>query len=172
MTSPSPEHIATPWRSPALVAWCRLLLDSYRRVTGEDLLVREGTPEAQAEACYLAPFALLSHGNEADPILNYGNRTAQTLWEMKWDDLTRTPSRLTAEAVHREERARFLEEVTRRGCVRDYRGIRISRTGRRFLVEGATVWMVQDGAGRILGQAATFTRWSPLEPVSGAATVS
>ena len=34
-------------------------------------------------------------------MLNYGNRAALTLWEMSWEELTRTPSRLTAEPVAR-----------------------------------------------------------------------
>ena len=52
---------------------------------------------------------------EADPVLNYGNRAALALWEMSWEELTRTPSRLTAEAPNREERAKLLEAVTQRG---------------------------------------------------------
>jgi len=29
-----------------------------------------------------APFVLISHGTEDDPILNYGNRVALWLWQM------------------------------------------------------------------------------------------
>jgi hypothetical protein len=79
-----------------------------------------------------APFVVVSHGTEADPVLNYGNAAALALWEMSWEELTRTPSRLTAEAPNREERAKLLEAVTRRGFIDDYSGVRISKTGRRF----------------------------------------
>ena len=72
---------------------------------------------------------LVSHGTEADPVLNYGNDAAQALWEMSWAELTRTPSRLTAEAPNREERARLLEAVTRQGFIDDYSGVRILKTG-------------------------------------------
>ena len=75
---------------------------------------------------------LVSHGMETDPVLNYGHRAAQTLWEMTWAELTRTPSRLTAEAPNREERARLLATVTAQGYIDNYSGIRISKTGRRF----------------------------------------
>ena len=51
-----------------------------------------------------------------------------------------TPSRLTAEAPNREERARLLAAVTTRGFIDDYSGIRISNTGRRFRIAQATVW--------------------------------
>ena len=72
---------------------------------------------ARAEAAVHAgrhaeqPFVLVAHGTEADPVLNYGNATALALWEMSWEELTRTPSRLTAEAPNREERARLLATV-------------------------------------------------------------
>ena len=42
-------------------------------------------------------------------------------------------------------------------------GVRISRTGRRFLVEQAVVWNVLDGHGTRRGQAATFSRWTALD---------
>ena len=105
---------------------------------------------------------VVSHLDSDDPILNYGNRQALDLWEMTWEEFTATPSRLTAEPVNRDERARMLRQVTARGFVDDYRGVRISRTGRRFLVERATVWNVVDGDGNRRGQAAAFSRWTPL----------
>ena len=76
--------------------------------------------------------------------------------------LVGTPSRLTAEPVHRDERARLLERTTRQGFVDDYAGVRISRSGKRFRIEQAIVWNVLDGEGRIHGQAATFDRWTRL----------
>ena len=83
--------------------------------------------------------------------------------EMTWAEFTATPSRLTAEPVNREERARTLHRVAAHGFVADYQGVRISRTGRRFLVEQATVWNVLDGHGTKQGQAAAFSRWTRLD---------
>jgi len=48
----------------------------------------------------------------------------------------------------------------KQGYYSGYRGIRISSTGKRFLVEDATVWNVVDGQGIRVGQAATFARWT------------
>jgi hypothetical protein len=70
------------------------------------------------------------------------------------------PSRLTAEAPEREERARLLERTARDGFVDDYRGVRITSTGRRFLIERAIVWNLTDAEGRRVGQAATFGEWT------------
>ena len=119
-------------------------------------------PAELARAVFEAPFVVVSHGTEADPVLNYGNRTALTLWEMPWEELTRTPSRLTAEAPGREGRARLLEAVTRRGFIDDYSGVRISKTGRRFRISRATVWNLLTEDDRPCGQAAMFDRWAFL----------
>ena len=103
-----------------------------------------------------------SHTKAEDPILNYGNRQALDLWEGTWDEFTTTPSRLNAEPVNQAERSRMLDQVATHGFIADYQGIRISRTGRRFLVQQATVWNILDNHGTIQGQAATFSRWEPL----------
>ena len=105
---------------------------------------------------------LVSHGTEADPVLNYGNAAALALWEMSWAELTRTPSRLTAEAPNRAERARLLAAVTARGFIDDYSGIRISKTGRRFIISQATVWNLLTEQGKPYGQAAMFGAWEFL----------
>ena len=148
------------WLQPALVEWSRLLLDSFRHWTGRDLIERGGTEVEQAKALFNAPFVVVSHGTETDPILNYGNRVALDLWEMDWDEFSRTPSRLTAEPVDRAERERMLAQAAVRGFFTDYRGVRISRSGRRFFVEDAIVWNVIDPEGMPRGQAATFARWT------------
>lgn len=152
-----------PWRSANLVEHAQRLLDSYRRRVGRELIDRAGTAAEQARRLFEAPFVVLSHGTEADPILNYGNRVAMELWETDFETLRATPSRLTAEPVHRDERARLLERVTRDGYIDDYTGVRVSTTGKRFFIERATVWNVVDEAGRRVGQAATFAAWRHLQ---------
>jgi len=147
---------------PLLIEHVLNLLDSYRYWTGMDLISQEGSPEQRVKALFKAKFAVLSHGTQEDPILNYGNQTALELWEMTWDEFTSIPSRLTAEPVNREERARFLAQVTHNGFIDTYRGVRISRSGRRFLIEQATVWNILDANGRSAGQAATFSHWTYL----------
>src|SRR5580658_8370686 len=113
-----------------VVAHTLSLARSFRRWTGRELFPGNFSAPELAEGIFRAPFVLVSHGTQADPILNYGNRTALALWEMSWDEFTRTPSRLTAEVPNREERARLLEAVTTKGFIDDYAGVRISRSGR------------------------------------------
>jgi len=130
--------------------------------TGRELVSGVSDPLELAQKVFEAPFVLVSHDTEPDPVLNYGNRTAQVLWEMPWAELTRTPSRLTAEAPNREERARLLAAVAQRGFIDDYSGVRISKTGRRFRITRATVWNLLTPDGRPCGQAAMFDRWEYL----------
>lgn len=148
--------------APVSADHARLLLDSFARLLGRELVSREGSAADQAERLFRAPFVVVSHGTEADPVLNYGNAAALALWEMPWDEFTRTPSRLTAEPVHRDERARLLARTRAHGFVDDYSGIRISKSGRRFRIEQAIVWNLTDEAGGHRGQAATFDRWNDI----------
>ena len=138
-----------------------LILQSYRHWLGRDLL--PDVPDADAvNALREAPFVVVSHDATVDPVLNYGNHAALSLWEMDWDHLIRTPSRLTAEPVARGERARLLAEVTLNGCIASYSGVRISRSGRRFRIVEATVWNLLNDSERPAGQAAMFDRWEFL----------
>jgi hypothetical protein len=58
----------------------------------------------------------------------------------------------------------MLLRAARDGYIDHYRGVRISRSGRRFLVEAALVWNVIDLNGVKQGQAASFATWVRLTP--------
>lgn len=133
--------------------------DSYRRWTGKALIE---TVRPLAEALDEADFALLSHDGQHDPVFNYGNRLALELFAMDAVQLCRTPSRLSAEPVNREERDRLLARVHQHGFIDDYAGVRVAADGRRFRIEQATVWSVVDAEGQHVGQAAMFAHWQPL----------
>ena len=104
----------------------------------------------------------MSHNTEADPIFNYGNRVALNLFEMEWDVSTKLPSRLSAEPQIREERENLLTRVRRYGFIEDYKGVRVSSSGKRFLVEDSIVWNMIDENGTYCGQAAVLYKWSSL----------
>jgi hypothetical protein len=148
------------WNELRLAEWSQWLLDSYRHWIGSELIQRAGDAKQQARTLFEAPFVVVSHSVELDPILNYGNQTALDLWELSWDQFIKTPSRFTAEPNDRSERERLLRQVKTNGCFDGYRGVRISSTGKRFLVEEAVVWTVIDSTRQPIGQAATFSRWS------------
>lgn len=149
-------------QSETLIAHVQILARSFKHFTGRDLLPENLPATELAKYLFTAPFVIVSHGTEADPVLNYGNAAALALWEMTWDEFTRTPSRLTAEVPNREERARLLAAVTQSGFIDDYAGIRISKTGRRFRISHATVWNLLQPDGKYCGQAAMFRDWEFL----------
>ncbi|MFD0717235.1 MEKHLA domain-containing protein [Paenibacillus sp. GCM10027626] len=138
-----------------------IILNSYERLLGRPLIELEEGADA-AEALFESPVVLLSHGTEADPVLNYGNRAALGLWETDWETFTSMPSRLTAEPMLREEREQFLRAVSERGYIDTYQGIRISCQGTRFQIQDALVFNLTDEDGRYYGQAAAFAYFSPV----------
>ena len=152
-------NVAEPWSDLAVIRWSQLLCNSFQHWLGRELIERTGGAEQQARALYYAPFVVVSHGMEADPILNYGNKIALDVWDLDWERFTRTPSRLTAEPVNQAERARMLARAQEKGFIDDYKGVRITGTGKRFLVQQAIVWNVVGSEGEQIGQAATFSKW-------------
>lgn len=142
-----------------LVHHVDLLLKSYREWTGKKLINFDGSLEEKAREIFYAPFAVVSHGTQDDPVFNYGNDIALKLFEMSWDEFTKLPSRKSAEPMNREERTVLLERVAKNGFIDDYCGVRISATGKRFEIKNATVWNVVDKDGIYRGQAATFDEW-------------
>lgn len=128
-----------------------LIASSYKRLTGKVLV-----EPYSFDAMWNAPFAVVAHGTEEDPVFFYGNKLALTLFEMDQDEFVRLPSRLSAEPVGQAARVALLEKVTKQGYIDGYTGMRINKSGRLFRIKDATVWNLVDEAGRYFGQAATF----------------
>jgi hypothetical protein len=85
----------------------QLLLDSFAWLLGRELIPRTGSAAEQAERLFQAPFVVVSHGTQADPILNYGNAAALALWEMTAEELRRTGESAT------EKRAYSISQILR-----------------------------------------------------------
>ncbi|MDE3059984.1 MAG: MEKHLA domain-containing protein [Pseudomonadota bacterium] len=133
------------------------MLASFRRWTGKDLVA-----PASPEALYYAPFVVVSHGTEADPVFRYANLAAQRLWETPWEKFITLPSRLSAEPDARPERQALLERAARDGYADHYSGVRVTASGRRFAISNCLLWNVLGETGDKIGQAATFSRWEWL----------
>ncbi|MCP4181280.1 MAG: MEKHLA domain-containing protein [bacterium] len=139
-----------------LVLHVNILRYSFKYFTGTHFGNSELSDIDYAKELYHAPFAVLSHNTETDPIFNYANLTAQKLFEFPWKEITKLPSRLSAESVNQADRNKLLTKVTENGFICNYSGIRISKTDRRFKIKNGTVWNLIDNEGRHYGQAATF----------------
>jgi hypothetical protein len=151
------------WTQPPVIAQSAVILRSFERIVGRTLIATSGDDAANARALFEAPFAVLAHGTEADPIFSYGNATALRLWDMSFDAFTRMPSRMSAEPMLREERQLLLERAARQGFIDDYAGVRISSAGARFRIEDVILWSLIDEAGVTQGQAAYVPRWTLIQ---------
>jgi hypothetical protein len=146
-----------PWQQEAVIRHSQRLLYSFQHWTGRSLLDTSGSLAEIAQQLFEAPFVLVSHGMELDPIFNYGNQRALELWELDWEQFTQMPSRKTAEQVVQEERDRLLAETTTNGFS-NFSGVRISSTGRRFQIEDGIIWNVLDEQNQRCGQAAVYSK--------------
>ena len=139
-----------------------LILSSFYDVLGKHLIDAKLSKEERYQALFQAPFCVVSHNTNEDPIFNYGNQKALDLFEFDWESFTKLPSRHSAEAQTQEERNRLLTKVTENGFIDDYQGVRISSSGKRFFVKNAIVWNLFDKNGIYQGQAAVLYEWSML----------
>jgi MEKHLA domain len=151
-----------PWQRQSIIIHTQRVLHSYQHWTGQSLFDTSFAPEELAQLVFEAPFVLVSHGTEADPIFNYGNRTALKLWELSWEEFIATPSRKTAPEVIQIERNNLLEEAATKGFVSNISGIRISSTGKRFYIENCLLWNLLDENNQKCGQAAVYAQWKYL----------
>lgn len=141
----------------------QLINNSFQNLLGYPLInaVAENSYNL-AECLFKAPFVLLSHNTDADPLFNYANAKGLELFELNWQELIKLPSRLSAEPVNQAERDRLLALVSANGFINNYQGVRISKTGKRFLIRNAIVWNLTDATGIYRGQAACFSDWEFL----------
>jgi hypothetical protein len=137
-------------------AFFDLLTGSYARLVGTPLV----QPDQDANWLYRkAPFVVLAHNTDPDPIFIYANKAAQACFEYSWEEFLTLPSRLSAEPLEQAERQTLLDKVTHDGFLAGYRGVRVAKSGRRFIIEDGIIWELIDRAGNRHGQAATFGSW-------------
>ena len=139
-----------------------LLLQSHQLAFSRPLISAAQPSHAKRLLCqnlFACGFPVLAHGTEQDPKLSYANAAALQLWDSRWDELIGLPSRLTAPDSERAERSSALGQAKRLEAVQNYQGIRISRKGRRFMINNARIWTLWDAEERVCGQAACFNDW-------------
>ena len=103
----------TSWEQNGWIEQSQIILDSYDKLLGKPLVDRNCSISGQAEQLFHAPFVVVCHGTQSDPLLSYANQLALELWKISIPVLLQTPSRMTAEPVHRDERAELLARTTR-----------------------------------------------------------
>ena len=150
------------WLSHDKQGLAELLLQSHQRAFSRPLIAAAQPGHAKRLLCqnlFACGFPVLAHGTEQDPKLSYANAAALQLWDSRWDELIGMPSRLTAPDSERAERSSALGQAKRLDAVQNYRGIRISRKGRRFMINKARIWTLWNAEEQVCGQAACFSDW-------------
>lgn len=147
-----------------IIAYSLLLMQSFERYAKQPLLANASDHSGElSKQLYHAPFVLVSHDTQDDPVFRYANQMAQELWRMDWQTITRMPSRLTARPDAQADRERLLCEARENGCVKNYSGVRVTSDGKLFFISETILWNVEDESGKRYGQAAMFTQWKWID---------
>jgi PAS domain-containing protein len=136
-----------------------LLTGSYARLVGAPLVP---TGKGAVWLYREAPFVVLAHNTEPDPIFIYANEAAQACFGYSWEEFMTLASRLSAEPADQAARQTLLDAVAKNGFMTGYGGVRVAKSGARFRIEHGIVWELIDLEGVRRGQAATFSSWQRL----------
>ncbi|WP_075591270.1 MEKHLA domain-containing protein [Labilibacter marinus] len=145
-----------------LKEYIHLITSSLKKLANIEIVDFSLSIEEQAKQVFNSDYVLLAHNGSNDPTFNYANQKALSLFEMTWDEFTNMPSKYSAESDERATREQFLAEVAEKGFSKNYSGIRISKTGKRFEIRNVILWNVYDSEGNRIGQAAMFDKYEYL----------
>ena len=137
------------------------LLQSHQWAFQRPLIAsaRQQPLRLSCQELFACGFPVLAHDGGPEPKLTYANAAALGLWDAPWDDLVGLPSRLTAPIAEQAERSLALNKAKSEDAIEGYSGIRISRKGRRFMIQNARIWTLWDEQQQACGQAASFSNW-------------
>ncbi|ASB50722.1 MEKHLA domain-containing protein [Alkalitalea saponilacus] len=139
-----------------------LITSSLRKLTNIEIVDFSLDLEQQAKQAFNSDYVLLAHNGTNEPVFNYANQAALSLFEMSWEEFTNMLSKYSAESDQREKREKLLADVAKNGYSKNYSGIRISKTGRRFEIRNAIIWNIYDSENNRIGQAAVFKEYDYL----------
>jgi len=139
-----------------------LITSSLKKLANIEIVDFSLSLEDQAKQAFNSNYVLLAHNGANEPIFNYANKTALKLFEMSWEEFTTMPSKYSAESDERGKREQFLADVAENGYSKNYSGIRISKSGRRFEIRNVILWNVYDSENNRIGQAAVFDEYNYL----------
>jgi hypothetical protein len=160
-------HYATPpGRVKDIDEWILLSSDSLKRFTGKSLLeVMDGVSTIR-NVHDNERYAVLSHGNQTDPVYNYFNKGAFLTFQWPESEIYSLPSRYSApDGFVRKDRQKMMQTVVEQNLVVIPIAIRQTKAGEFFQLSNVTLWNVYSDEGVRLGQTAVFDRTliAPLE---------
>jgi len=150
-----------PWLKADQQALVAKLLQSHQWAFQRPLIAsaRQQPLRLSCQELFACGFPVLAHDGGPEPKLTYANAAALGLWDAPWDELVGLPSRLTAPTAEQAERSLALNKAKSEDAIEGYSGIRISRKGRRFMIQNARIWTLWDEQQQAFGQAASFSNW-------------
>ncbi|WP_054633651.1 MEKHLA domain-containing protein [Pantoea stewartii] len=137
------------------IALLKRIDDRYRMLTGNGLYCPEHIADRYRWLHEDAPYSILAHNREADPVFVYANRCALDCFHYSLAEMLQLPSRLSAGPADRAERQRLLDSVRRNGIATDYSGPRVNKQGETFTIYEGEVWQSEEHEAD-WGQAALF----------------
>lgn len=153
------HRVIPPGRVEDIDEWVRLSSDSLKRLTGVSLLdVMDGVSTIH-NVHDNERYAVLSHGNQTDPIYNYFNKGAFLTFQWTESEIYNLPSRYSApDGSVRSDRAKMMQTVVEQHVRFIPLAIRQNKAGECFQLTNVTLWNVYDDDGIRVGQTAFFDR--------------
>jgi hypothetical protein len=155
------RHYAIPsGRVENMDEWIQLSSDSLKRFTGKSLLDVLDDVSTISDIHSNTRYAVLSHGNQTDPIYNYFNEAALQQFEWPESEIYSLHSRYSApDGTLRRDRDEAIQSIARREELRIIpTAVRQTKYGTQFQLVNVTLWNVYDNDGVRLGQTAWFDR--------------
>ncbi|GJP68573.1 hypothetical protein CLOP_g25254 [Closterium sp. NIES-67] len=152
-----------PYTNADIIMHSLELIDSYYRATGRPMFDKAVEVAEAAKELWSAPFLVMSHGTEDDPIFNYGNESALRAFESTWADFTALPSRYSSADPDSPARKELLHQAEE--GPKDLKGlVRVSTKGTKFEIDDGVLWTLVATDGERFGQAAVIREWHLLDP--------
>lgn len=124
-----------------------------------DLNEESSDADIYKSICRNDRYVLISHGDQKDPVYNFGNSACLQAFGRSWDNLTSMPSRLCVVSKSQDEalRIELMYNVTNYGYVDGaYRGYRVRGDRSLIKLTECCVWNCYDNDEQYIGQAALF----------------
>ncbi|MCU8059120.1 MEKHLA domain-containing protein [Shewanella sp. SM34] len=128
----------------------------YQKLSGKPLPSPKNLTDRSWWLHHEAPYSILAHNTDIDPYFIYANQYALECFEYLREEISRLPSRLSTPVSEQQKRQLLLDELTNKGIVHGYSGVRITRTGKSFNIYNGAIWQLKDSDGKLWGQGALF----------------
>ncbi|CAI6002364.1 unnamed protein product [Closterium sp. NIES-64] len=152
-----------PYMNADIIMHSLELIDSYYRATGRPLFDKPVEVAEAAKELWSAPFLVLSHGTEDDPLFNYANESGLRAFESTWGEFTALPSRYSSPDPDSPTRKELLQQAEEKP--KDLKGlVRVSTKGTKFKIDDGILWTLVATDGERFGQAAVIREWHLLDP--------